>query len=186
MVLPAATQRKSGWGRAGPCRVTSVAERETSSRAFEWALTWHLWIVQGGTHADKAKDFTGKGRPRQRTQENCSATWLKVSVFFGGNAASFWVVSSPSSCLVHTWSGSGFFLVTHIPPAPRLSPPSSQPLPDSQYIFRAIPCSYYGLLLWDSSCEGLLLCLAKVGRLSGPPTPVPAQDLSGKKASFQH
>ena len=36
--------------------------------------------------ADKAKDFTGKGRPGGKqqgkaTQENCSATWLAASDF---------------------------------------------------------------------------------------------------------
>ena len=49
--------------------------------------TWK-WIVQGDTHADKAKDFIGKGwlgREQQgkETQENCSAMWLKLSTFTG-------------------------------------------------------------------------------------------------------
>ena len=49
--------------------------------------TWK-WMVQGDTHADKAKDFIGKGwlgREQQgkETQENCSAMWLKLSTFTG-------------------------------------------------------------------------------------------------------
>ena len=44
------------------------------------------WIVWGDTCADKARDFTGKGRPGgeqvgKGTQENCSVTWLAVSGF---------------------------------------------------------------------------------------------------------
>ena len=38
------------------------------------------------THADKARDFIGKGHPggeqeAEGTQENCSAAWLTVSAF---------------------------------------------------------------------------------------------------------
>ena len=41
-------------------------------------------IVQGDTCDDKAREFTGKGRPGREqpgegTQEGCSATWLQVS-----------------------------------------------------------------------------------------------------------
>ena len=44
------------------------------------------WIVWGDTHADRARDFIGKGRPGgdqqdRGTQENCSATWLTASGF---------------------------------------------------------------------------------------------------------
>ena len=50
-------------------------------------------VVQGDTHADKAKDFIGKGRlgreqQGKRTQENCSAMWLAVSGFVGMEIAS--------------------------------------------------------------------------------------------------
>ena len=43
-------------------------------------------IVRGDTHADKARDFIGKGHPGreqqgQGTQESCSAPWLTVSGF---------------------------------------------------------------------------------------------------------
>ena len=43
------------------------------------------WIVWGDTHADKARDFIGKGCPGgeqdRGTQENCSAMWLTVLGF---------------------------------------------------------------------------------------------------------
>ena len=44
------------------------------------------WIVLGGTRADKARDFIGKGCPGggqegKGTQEHRSATWLRVSGF---------------------------------------------------------------------------------------------------------
>ena len=43
-----------------------------------------IWILE--SHADKARDFIGKGRlgrelEGEGTQENCSATWLTVSGF---------------------------------------------------------------------------------------------------------
>ena len=47
--------------------------------------TWK-WIVWGDTHADKARDFIGKGHPGREqqgkeTQETCSVTWLAVLGF---------------------------------------------------------------------------------------------------------
>ena len=47
--------------------------------------TWK-WSVRGDTHADKARDFIGKGCPGreqqgQGTQENYSAMWLAVLGF---------------------------------------------------------------------------------------------------------
>ena len=46
------------------------------------------WIVQRDTCADKARDFIGKGHlggehQGKGTQEDCSATWLKISGFMG-------------------------------------------------------------------------------------------------------
>ena len=43
-------------------------------------------IVRGNTHADKAKNFIGKGRPGgeqqgKGNQENCFAAWLAVLGF---------------------------------------------------------------------------------------------------------
>ena len=48
----------------------------------------HEWIVQGDTRADKARDFIGKGHlggehQGKETQEDCSATWLKISGLLG-------------------------------------------------------------------------------------------------------
>ena len=71
------------------------------------------WIVQGDTHADKAKDFVGKDAPGDEqptgTQEDCSASWFTVSGFMV-IGVSFQVVSGQSSCLAHIWSDSGSFL----------------------------------------------------------------------------
>ena len=58
------------------------------------------WIVQGDTHADKARDFVGKrhlGREQEGKgiQENCSAMWVAVLGFYG-DGISFWVVSCQS------------------------------------------------------------------------------------------
>ena len=44
------------------------------------------WMVQGDTRTDKAKDFIREGclsgeQQGKGTQENCSATWLRVSAF---------------------------------------------------------------------------------------------------------
>ena len=52
------------------------------------------------SHADKARDFIGKGHPGaeqegEGTQENYSVTWLAVSGFYG-DGISFWVVFSQS------------------------------------------------------------------------------------------
>lgn len=71
----------------------------------------------------KLKTLLGRGAQGREPRRTVLPLGSKFLFFLGGNAVSFWVVSSPSSCLVHTWSGSGFFLVTHIPPAPRLSSP---------------------------------------------------------------
>ena len=71
------------------------------------------WIVWGDLHANKARDFIGKGclgRKQQSkgTRENCSAMWFTVSGFM--------VIGLVSSCLwpvilACIWSDSGFFLV---------------------------------------------------------------------------
>ena len=67
----------------------------SKSRSNTWihlSNTWK-WIVQGDTHADKARDFIGKGLPDGEQEgkgtqgeprnpgQNCSATWLAVSGF---------------------------------------------------------------------------------------------------------
>jgi len=61
--------------------------------------TWK-WAVWGETHTDKARDFTGKGRPGgeqvgKGTPDDCSATWLTVSGFMAmglvlGSDLSLW------------------------------------------------------------------------------------------------
>ena len=58
------------------------------------------WIVRGDACGEKARDFIGKGRPggeqeSKGTQEDCSATWLAVSGFYG-DGTSFRVVFSQS------------------------------------------------------------------------------------------
>ena len=68
------------------------------------------WIVRGGTCADKARDFIGKGRPGgeqegQGTQENCSAAWLTVSGFMVMGLVSRWSLANHSN--------SESFLVAH-------------------------------------------------------------------------
>ena len=71
--------------------------------------TWK-WIVRGDTHADKARDFTGKGHPGgeqegKGTQETCSATWLAVSGFM--------VMELVSRLSLASHSDSESFLVAH-------------------------------------------------------------------------
>ena len=58
--------------------------------------TWK-WIVQGDTHAGKARDFIETGHPSRKrrgkgSQEDCSALWLR----FYGDGISFQVVSGHS------------------------------------------------------------------------------------------
>ena len=62
------------------------------------------------THADKAKDFIGKGRPDAKqkgkgNQEDCSAMWLTVLGFVG--------MGLVSRLSLTNHSNSGFFLVAH-------------------------------------------------------------------------
>ena len=62
------------------------------------------------THADKARDFIGKGHPGgeqegKGTQENCSATWLAVSGFM--------VMGLVSGLSLANHSDSESFLVVH-------------------------------------------------------------------------
>ena len=64
---------------------TTVSGRETPSRARNWALTLGNALFEE-THANKARDFIGKGHPGgeqegKGTQENCSALWLEVLGF---------------------------------------------------------------------------------------------------------
>lgn len=58
------------------------------------------WIVRGGTRADEARDFNGKGclgreQRGKDTQENCSATWL-AALGFMVVGVNFRVVSGQS------------------------------------------------------------------------------------------
>ena len=69
--------------------------------------TWK-WIVRGDTHADKARDFIGKGHPvgeqqGKGTQEDCSAMWLAV--------LSFMVMELVSRLSLANHFDSGSFLV---------------------------------------------------------------------------
>ena len=62
------------------------------------------------THADKARDFIGKGHPGgeqegEGTQENCSAAWLEVLGFMVMGLVSGWSLANHSS--------SDSFLVAH-------------------------------------------------------------------------
>ena len=64
------------------------------------------------THADKARDFTGKGHPGgeqegKGTQENCSPAWLTVSGFMVMGLVSGWSLANHSN--------SESFLVVHTP-----------------------------------------------------------------------
>ena len=76
-----------------------------------WFLSNSLkWIVQGGTYADKARDFIGKGCPGgeqegQETQGNCSAMWLPVSVLM--------VIELVSELSLASYSDSGSFRMAH-------------------------------------------------------------------------
>ena len=63
------------------------------------------------THADKARDFIGKGHPGgeqegEGTQENCSAAWLEVLGFMVMGLVSGWSLAnhsnSESFLVVHT------------------------------------------------------------------------------------
>ena len=67
-------------------------------------------IVQGDTHADKARELIGKGhlggeQQVKGTQENCSALWLAV--------LGFTVMGLVSGLSLDSHSDSGSFLVTH-------------------------------------------------------------------------
>ena len=61
-----------------------VAGRGTPSRAWDGHLSnTQKWIVWEDTHADKARDFTGKGclggeQQGKGTRGTCPATWLAV------------------------------------------------------------------------------------------------------------
>ena len=73
------------------------------------------WIVWGDTHADKAKDFIGKGQAGREqwskgTQENCSAMWLTVSGFMEMVLVSRLSLANHLSC-AHISFDSGSFLV---------------------------------------------------------------------------
>ena len=62
------------------------------------------------THADKARDFIGKGQPGgewegKGTQENCSAEWLSVLSFMVMGLVSGWSLANHSN--------SESFLVAH-------------------------------------------------------------------------
>ena len=62
------------------------------------------------THADKARDFIGKGHPGEEavsegTQENCSASWLEVLGFMTMGLVSGWSLANHSN--------SESFLVAH-------------------------------------------------------------------------
>ena len=65
------------------------------------------------THADKAKDFIGKGRPGAKqegkgNQEDCSAMWLTVLGFMVMRLVSRLSLANRSDS-----GGSGSFLVVH-------------------------------------------------------------------------
>ena len=54
------------------------------------------------THADKARDFTGKGHPGgeqegKGTQENCSTSWLAMSGFMVMGLVSGWSLANHSN-----------------------------------------------------------------------------------------
>ena len=67
----------------------------------ETGLLSNTWksIVRGDTCAGKARDFIGKGHlgGEQRTQENCSATWLAVSGFMVMGLVSGWSLANHSN-----------------------------------------------------------------------------------------
>ena len=69
------------------------------------------WIVWGDTHADKARDFIGKGllggkQKGKGTQKDCSATWLTLSGFM--------VMGLVSRLSLANHSDSGSFLVVYV------------------------------------------------------------------------
>ena len=136
--------------------------------------TWE-WIVQGGIHANKARDFIGKGQ-RAAGWGNPGEPLCHVarSLWFYGNGVSLGVVSGQLSCLACTWSGSGSFLLVctslsqdglqwqRLLEVGHLLPPTGPSQILLVSCWGVTPVPYRGLLLWDSSGRWLLQCLAKV------------------------
>ena len=133
------------------------------------------WILRGDTHADKARNFIGKGHPGgeqegKGTQEDCSATRLAVGFYGDGIrfqavfSQSFWLRVLPGgTCLVKPrWM-----------PVRRI-PGSGRTCGVSFYLSRTllvgggllVPCSLPGPPVINSSCKWWLWCLARVGGFS--------------------
>ena len=72
------------------------------------------WIVWGDMCGDKARGFFGNGHPRREQQvrePRRTALPHGICLKFYGNGVTFRIISDQSSCLTHTWSGSGSFLL---------------------------------------------------------------------------
>ena len=94
-------------------RYSFHCRKQTPFRARKGLLSniWE-WIFQGDIHADKARDFTGKGRRRSRkpegngAQEDCSATGLTLSGFMamglvsGSSLAGQWLRGLPGGACI--------------------------------------------------------------------------------------
>ena len=92
-------------------RQGSVAGRGSPSRAWEWALVYHLEMYCLRRHMCWTKEETvGKGclggeHQGKGTEDNCSATWLTV--------LGFMVMALVSRLFLANHSDSGSFLVAH-------------------------------------------------------------------------
>ena len=94
-------------------RYSFHCRKQTPFRAWKGLLSniWE-WIFRGDIHADKARDFTGKGCRRSRepegngAQEDCSATGLTLSGFMamglvsGSSPAGHWLRGLPGGACV--------------------------------------------------------------------------------------
>ena len=164
---------------------SSVEERGTHPRAWDSAFVQHSEMNCRRRHMYwQSKTLYWEGAHQQQgkgTQENCSATWLRVSGFTVMGLVSG---SGQSSFLAHIWSHSGSFLVVHASLSRDgfqckgfwevgrtycvlASPASLWPLLNTPGLFwwqYHVP--YWDLLLWGNSCEWLFSCLAKAGGCS--------------------
>ena len=88
-----------------------VAGRGTPSRAWDGHLSnTQKWIVRGDIHADKARDFIGKGHPVESSRvRKPRRTCLSHGLQFYGDGISFWVVLSQSFWLRVLPGGAGLF-----------------------------------------------------------------------------